>query len=123
MNSIPSVSPAVAPVSAELAADPTALTWQGHMSDDVAATDGPKPMAMLIATSHELVLSGTRGTYRFPRNEVLGIGRGSFYPWFFGAIRLRHKVPKFPRSLQFKPMDGAWRAVRDGLRDLGYPIG
>lgn len=92
------------------------------MADDVAATDGPKAMAMLIATPQELVLSGTRGTYRFARSEVLCIGRGGFYPWFFGAIRLRHKVPKFPRGLQFKPMDGRWRVVRDRLREMGYPV-
>ncbi len=92
------------------------------MADDVAATDGPKPLAMLTATPQELVLTGTRGTYRFPRAEVQGIGRGGFYPWFFGAIRVRHRVAKFPRSLQFKPMEGGWRAVRDRLREMGYPL-
>lgn len=121
MNPIPSVSPAGAPGPSDLVIDPAAVTWQGHMADDVAATDGPKPMAMLIATPQEIVLSGTRGTYRLPRSEVLGIGRGGFYPWFFGAIRLKHKVAKFPRTLQFKPMDGGWRTVRDRLRELGYP--
>lgn len=92
------------------------------MADDVAATDGPKPLAMLIAAPQELVLSGTRGTYRFARGDVLAVGRGSFYPWFFEAIRLRHGVAKFPRTLQFKPMDGKWRAVRDRLQEMGYPV-
>lgn len=122
MNPIPSVSPAGLPGSSTLVTDPAAITWQGHMADDVAATDGPKPMAMLIATPEELVLSGTRGTYRLRRSEVSGIGRGGFYPWFFGSIRLRHEIAKFPRALQFKPMEGGWRAVRDRLRELGYPV-
>ncbi len=91
------------------------------MSDDVAATFGPEPMAFLSATPEEIVLSGSRGTYRIPRNSVAKIGRGKMYPWFFSGVRLHHTVESFPSALQFKPIDRPWREVAQRLRELGYP--
>lgn len=91
------------------------------MSDDVAATFGPEPMAFLSATPDEIVLSGSRGTYCLPRSAVVKIGRGKMYPWFFSGVRLQHTVENFPATLQFKPIDGHWRDVAQALRELGYP--
>lgn len=91
------------------------------MADDVGATDGPEPMATLEATASELVLAGNRGTFRLRREEVTRIGRGGFYPWLFGALRIRHGVARFPSELQFKPLDATVPAVRAALKSLGYP--
>jgi hypothetical protein len=91
------------------------------MADDVGATFGVEPMASLAATRDEIVLSGTRGTYRVPRTAVTKIGRGKMYPWFFAGIRIHHTMGTISRELQFKPLGGDWREVLRGLRDLGYP--
>lgn len=93
------------------------------MADDVASTYGPEPLASLTATAHELVLSGTRGTFRVPRSAVTRLGRGNFYPWFFSALRIHHSVPGYPENLQFKPQPGHWRDVVARLKSLGYPTG
>lgn len=97
------------------------IKWPGQMADDVASTYGPEPLATLTATGHELVLSGTRGTFRLPLSAVTRIGRGNFYPWFFSAVRIHHSVSGFPKSLQFKPQPGHWRDVLARLKTLGYP--
>jgi hypothetical protein len=95
--------------------------WPGQMADDIANTYGPEPLASLTATAHELVLSGTRGTFRIPRSAVTQIGRGNLYPWFFSALRIHHSIAGFPKSLQFKPQPGHWRDVVARLKALGYP--
>lgn len=96
--------------------------WPGHMADDVASTYGPAPLASLTATATELVLSGTRGTFRVPRSTITRLGRGKMYPWFFSAVRIHHSIPGIPRDLQFKPMRVQPREVLNALRTLGYPV-
>lgn len=91
------------------------------MADDIAATDGPEPLANLTATAEFLSLSGTRGNFRVPRAAVTKLGRGNFYPWFFGAVRIHHTVSGYPRSLQFKPLGVKPSEVTAKLRELGYP--
>ena len=95
--------------------------WEGHMSDDVAATFGPEPMAFLSATPDEIVLSGNRGTYQIPRAAVAKIGRGKMYPWFFSGVRIHHTIQRYPKELQFKPLGLHWRDVLRALREHGYP--
>jgi hypothetical protein len=97
--------------------------WEGHLADDIASTGGPEPMALLLATPDELYLRSTRGNYRLPRAVVTKLGRGAFYPWFFGAVRIYHAVPGYPRSLQFKPLRIDARELRAQLGAMGYPIG
>lgn len=97
--------------------------WEGHLADDVAATDGPEPMALLIANADTLLLTSTRGTFKLPRAAVTKLGRGKFYPWFFGALRVHHTVREFPRDLQFKPLRAKPADVLQQLRALGYPVG
>jgi hypothetical protein len=102
-------------------AEQGSIKWEGHMADDVGSTFGPEPMAFLSATAEELVLSGTRGTYKVPRVAVTKVGRGKLYPWFFSALRISHTVERLPRDLQFKPLGQHWRQVMQKLRELGYP--
>ena len=112
-------------VSANYTADSSSadgLKWEGHMADDVAATYGPDPMALLIATAGELYLSSTRGHYRLPRSTVRKLGRGKFYPWFFSAVRIHHTIRGIPKDLQFKPLRHKPREVIEQLRALGYPV-
>ena len=97
------------------------VKWEGHMADDVAATFGPDPLALLIATTDSLYLSSTRGNFRLPRNAVVGLGRGKFYPWFFSAVRIHHTIPGYPKALQFKPLRVPPREVLKQLHLLGYP--
>lgn len=97
------------------------LTWSGHMADDVGATYGPEPLATLTATADRLILSGTRGTFEIPRASVRKVGGGKMYPWFFSAVRIHHDLPKLPEELQFKPLHTTPRAVRQALREIGYP--
>lgn len=111
------LKPSVAPHPLELPLQ----RWEGHMSDDVAATFGPEPMAFLSATRDEIVLSGTRGTYRLSRSNIVKIRRGKMYPWFFSGVRLQHRVEGFPSTLQFQPSKQHWREVAQALRELGYP--
>jgi len=91
------------------------------MSDGVAATFGPVPGAVLTANTDELWLKGNRGDFRIPRSAVVKIGRGGFYPWFFRGVGIRNNVKGFPAFLQFTPMDGKDRAIRDQLKSLGFP--
>jgi hypothetical protein len=95
--------------------------WPGHMADDIANTYGPEPLATLTATADELVLSGSRGTFRVPRSAVTRLGRGKMYPWFFSALRIHHSVAGYPDALQFKPQPGHWRDVLAWLKALGFP--
>ena len=96
--------------------------WEGHMADDIAATDGPEPLALLIATEDSLFLASTRGDFKIPRSAVTKLGRGKFYPWFFSAIRIHHSVSEFPRNLQFKPLRVKPADLINQLRTLGYPV-
>jgi len=98
------------------------FNWAGHMADDVANTYGPEPMATLTATATELVLSGSRGTFRVPRSGVIRLGRGKLYPWFFSAIRIHHTITNIPRDLQFKPLGLKPGNVLKELSILGYPL-
>jgi hypothetical protein len=91
------------------------------MADDVAATYGPDPLALLIATEQRLYLSSSRGNYSFPRESVLRVGRGKFYPWFFSAVRIHHRIPGFPGSVQFKPLRVPVADVLAQLHQMGYP--
>lgn len=97
------------------------IKWPGQMADDGTSTFGPEPLASLTATPSELVLSGTRGTFRIPRSAVKRLGRGGMYPWFFSGLRIHHSVEGFPANLQFKPQPGRWRDVLTRLKALGYP--
>ena len=92
------------------------------MADDIAATYGPEPLANLTATAETLTLTSTRGNFRVPRASVRKLGRGTFYPWLFAAIRIHHTVRGYPRSLQFKPLGLKPRDVLMKLQELGYPI-
>lgn len=96
--------------------------WEGHMADDIASTDGPEPMALLVATADYLHLTSTRGNYKLPRNAVTKLGRGKFYPWLFSAVRIHHTVAGFPKDLQFKPGRVKPADVLAQLRTLGYPV-
>jgi len=118
MTTIPlPVEPAVsAPQS------PAALSWSGHMADDVASTYGPDPMATLTATAEALSLTSPRGNFHLPRTAVTKLGRGTFYPWFFSAVRLHHAIRGYPDNLQFKPLGARPAEVREALRGLGYPV-
>jgi hypothetical protein len=98
------------------------LKWEGHMADDVGATYGHTPMAALTATSDLLILAGTRGNFRVPRNAITKIGRGKMYPWLFSAVRIHHNVRGYPADLQFKPLGVHPRDVIAQLRQLGYPL-
>ena len=91
------------------------------MADDIGATYGPEPLAFLLATADELILSGNRGTFPIPRASVTKIGRGSLYPWFFAAVRIHHTIPGIPAELQFKPLGQRPRDVAQALHALGYP--
>lgn len=106
----------------EAAATGEGKKWEGHMADDVSATGGPEPMALLVATSGTLVLVSTRGNFRLPRNAVTKLGRGNFYPWLFSAVRIHHTVAGAPKELQFKPLNCRPADVIGALRALGYPV-
>lgn len=93
------------------------------MSDGVGTTYGGEPLAILEAGAKELLLSGTRGTFRIPRTAIQIIVRGSFYPWFFGGIRIRHNIPGLPEYLLFKSMTASSREILGKLQGLGYPTG
>ena len=93
------------------------------MSDGVGSTFGPEPLAHLSADSEHLLLSGNRGNFRLSRSAVTKLGRGGFYPWFFGGIRIRHSIASFPEELVFKPMGVRERDILARLRELGYPVG
>jgi hypothetical protein len=101
----------------------TASRWEGHMSDGVGHTYGLEPLAHLSADSEHLILSGNRGNFSLPRSAITKLGRGGFYPWFFGGIRIRHTVANFPDELVFKPMIVRERDILNRLRELGYPSG
>lgn len=116
-----SQNPGLISVSETSSKNVTEFKWPGHMANDVAATFGPDPFATLTATPEELVLSGTLGTFRVPRSAVKRIGRGTLYPWFFGAVRIHHDIPGFPHNLQFKPIGLKPREVSAELKALGYP--
>jgi hypothetical protein len=92
------------------------------MSDGVGSTFGVEPTAFLSTDSDHLVLSGNRGTFRLPRAAVLKLGRGGFYPWFFGGVRIRHNVASFPEELVFKPIGTRERDILGRLRAMGYPV-
>lgn len=98
-----------------------ALQWKGHMADHIGATYGPEPLAFLAASETELLLSGNRGTFRFPRAAVVKLGRGGLYPWCFSSVGIRHSIAGFPAELQFKPMGASVKAVLGELKSLGYP--
>ncbi|MBI5691056.1 MAG: hypothetical protein HZC55_13290 [Verrucomicrobia bacterium] len=93
------------------------------MSDGVGSTYGLEPLAFLSADANHLILAGTRGTFHLPRSTVTKLGRGGFYPWFFGGVRIRHSVASFPAELVFKPLGVREREILACLRDLGYPTG
>ena len=90
------------------------------MSDGVAATYGPSPLAFLSARSDELLLCGNRGSFRLPRPAVRKLGRGGFYPWFFSSLRIHHTLSSYPAELQFKPMQASVREILQQLHALGY---
>lgn len=115
MNSVNSYSTTAALEGAD-------AKWEGHMADNVGATYGHAPMAFLAANAETLLLSGNRGTFRIARSDVVRIGRGGFYPWFFRAVRIRHRVASFPDELQFKPLDAQLADVLAKLKALGYPV-
>lgn len=98
------------------------IRWEGHFADDVGATYGPDPMALLVATRDSLYLTSARGSFRLPRPSIHKVSRGSFYPWMFLAVRFHHAIDGMPRELQFKPLRTTPRAVREQLRALGYPV-
>lgn len=96
--------------------------WAGHMANGTGATYGLPPASSLHATANELVLSGPLGTFRFARSEVLKLGRGGMYPWFFSGIRIHHRNAGYPAELQFKAQEVARGEVIGRLRGLGYPV-
>ena len=98
------------------------VKWEGHMCDDVGATGGVEPLAFLSATRDELLLSGTRGTHRFPAASVTRVGRGGFYPWLFRSIRIRHSSRTSCKDLQFKPTSAAVPDILAALERLGYRV-
>lgn len=120
----PSVQPAAPARAAHTTHTAHALVrWEGHMSDGVGTTYGAEPTAVLEAEAEELLLSGGRGTFRVPRTAITRITRGSFYPWFFGGIRIHHRAPGLPEHLLFKPMTARSREILGQLQSLGYPTG
>jgi hypothetical protein len=111
------------PVPARSACQPdtASLRCEGHMADDVAATYGAEPCAVLTATPDELWLKGNRGDFRLPRSAVVRIGRGGLYPWFFKGIRIRHQNAEFPSNIQFKELRGRTDDLIAQPKLLGYP--
>lgn len=79
-------------------------------------------MAFLSATATELVLTGTRGNFILARTQVVKLGHGRMYPWFFAGIRIHHQVSEYPEELQFKPLGARTRDIFAQLRTLGYPV-
>lgn len=102
--------------------DSNSWRWNGHMSDGVGSTFGVEPLAHLSVDAGQLVLSGTRGNFRLPRSHVTKIGRGGFYPWFFGGIRIYHNLKTIPEELVFKPMGTREREIFARLQAMGYPV-
>jgi hypothetical protein len=111
----PAPSPATGPTGGE-------IKWEGHFADDVGATYGPEPRAVLVATRDSIFLSSARGDFRLPRAAISKVGRGNLYPWIFSAVRFHHAIAGLPRELQFKPLRARPRDLRDRLRELGYPV-
>jgi hypothetical protein len=99
-----------------------AVRWEGHMSDGIGVTQGPTPLAFLSATADELLLCGNRGSFRLARSSIRRIGRGGFYPWFFGSVRIHHNVRSSPAQLEFLPRGASTRDVLARLKSLGYPV-
>jgi hypothetical protein len=98
-----------------------ALHWVGHMSDGVGATSGIAPGAVLSANADELWLKGNRGDFHIPRNAVVKISRGRFYPWFFRGLQIRHRIAGYPAELQFLPLEVGARGILAQLKALGFP--
>ena len=92
------------------------------MWDGVGATLGP-PRAVLSVNAEEIWLKGARGDFHIPRSEVVRLGRGSAYPWFFQGLRIRHRIARLPSDLQFRAMDGGTRGILAQLKAVGYPTG
>jgi hypothetical protein len=92
------------------------------MCDGVGSTYGVEPLAHLNADAGLLVLSGNRGNFSLPRSQITKIGRGGFYPWFFGGIRIHHNIKSIPEELVFKPMGTQEREIFARLRVMGYPV-
>jgi hypothetical protein len=105
-----------------LPAFPNTAHWTGHMTNGLGTSYGPEPKAFLTATSEEILLSGTVGTFRIPRVAVTKVGRGNLYPWFFGGVRIHHVMPGLPEELQFNALGTRRRELLKRLAELGYPI-
>ncbi len=112
-----------APSAAPTFSDSGVVRLEGHMADDVAATSGPKPGAVLQATADELWIKGHRGDLRLPRQSIARIDRGGLYPWFFKGIRVRHSLPGAPAKVQFLPFECDTGVLLRRLHALGYPRG
>lgn len=91
------------------------------MSDDIAATFGPKPGAVLQASADELWIKGNRGDFRLPRQAIRRIGRGSLYPWLFKGVRIWHNQTGVPAKVQFLPLECDTAELLHRLQLLGYP--
>lgn len=91
------------------------------MNIDSVATSGPRSRATLSVAPDGLELNGTLGRFQFSPQAVTRVQRAGLFPWFWGGLRIRHTVAKYPHLVQFCPMGARSRDILVRLRELGFP--
>jgi hypothetical protein len=97
--------------------------WPGQASNGSGTTSGVNGHATLSATADALEFNTSLGDFRLPRESVVRLNRGQFYPWLFRGFRIKHRERGVPEILQFCPLGHRSTEVLARLRSLGYPVG
>jgi hypothetical protein len=78
------------------------------------------PLARLSATSDRLAITvRILGSYSFTSEQVSAVERYAFIPFLAWGVRIRHRVPDYPRRIIFWCFNDP-TTVLQGIRDAGF---
>jgi hypothetical protein len=78
------------------------------------------PLARLSATSDQLAIKArVLGNYSFTPQQVSAVERYALIPFLAWGVRIRHRVPDYPRRIIFWCLSDP-TTVLQGIRDAGF---
>ena len=95
-------------------------TWRGDMCTGILSTKRAK--AKLTLSADHISITGPLGKIALPSENVTGITKAGWFPWFWQGIRILHTDENSPQTVKFAATNFKSKEILKEAAELGYQV-